>query len=302
MTLGKIIRTPDERFTDLPDFPFQPQYHELGDGLRLHYLDEGDRGAPIVLMMHGEPSWCYLYRHMIPPVVEAGYRVIAPDLIGFGRSDKPTRKAAFSYAGHVAWMREWMEALDLRDVLLACQDWGSLIGLRLVAAMPDRFASVVLSNGGLPEGGEPPKAFTAWRRFARWSPFFPIGGILQKATSRALTDAEVAAYDAPFPSRASKAAARMFPALVPFGDDVAVPDQKAAWSSLEAFDKPFTCAFSNRDPITRGGDKQFKARVPGAAKGAHRTLNGHHFIQEDDPHGFVDAILETAAIASLKPI
>ena len=301
MSLGKVFRTPDDRFEGLSDFPFAPHYHELSSGLRLHYLDEGPRDGPIVLMMHGEPSWCYLYRHMLPPVADAGFRVIAPDLVGFGRSDKPTSKSAFSYAGHVAWMREWLEALDLRDVLLACQDWGSLIGLRLVADTPDRFVGVVLSNGGLPEGQEPPKAFAAWRRFAKWSPYFPIGGILQKATSRTLSDAEVAAYDAPFPNRGSKAAARMFPALVPLGENVAVPDQKAAWESLENFDKPFTCAFSNRDPITRGGDRLFKDRVPGAARGLHRTLKGHHFIQEDDPQGFVEAILETAAIAGLTP-
>ncbi|MBH5322255.1 haloalkane dehalogenase [Aurantiacibacter sediminis] len=301
MSFGKVFRTPDKRFANLPDFDFPPHYHELSSGLRLHYLDEGERDAPIVLMMHGEPSWCYLYRHMIPPMVAAGYRVIAPDLIGFGRSDKPTRKSAFTYAGHVAWMREWLEALDLSDILLACQDWGSLIGLRLVADMPESFAAVVLSNGGLPEGQEPPKAFAAWRRFARWSPVFPIGGILQKATSRDLSVAEVAAYDAPFPTRASKAAARMFPALVPLGANVAVPDQKGAWASLETFDKPFTCAFSNRDPITRGGDRQFKERVPGAEKGAHRTLQGHHFIQEDDPDGFVAAILDTARIAGIAP-
>ncbi|MGB3165960.1 MAG: haloalkane dehalogenase [Alteraurantiacibacter sp.] len=299
-TFPHVHRTPDERFADLPDFPFAPHYHMLGDGLRLHYLDEGERDAPIILMMHGEPSWCYLYRHMIPLVVGAGYRVVAPDLIGFGRSDKPTRKSAYTYRGHVAWMREWLEALDLHDVLLACQDWGSLIGLRLVAAMPGRFAGVVLSNGGLPEGQEPPKAFAAWQRFARWSPVFPIGGILQKATNRTLSDAEVAAYDAPFPTRASKAGARVFPALVPLGDNIAVPAQKAAWESLELFDKPFTCAFSDKDPITRGGDREFRKRVPGAAKGHHRQLSGHHFIQEDDPEGFVAAILETAQTAGLS--
>ncbi len=298
--MSKIYRTPDDRFANLPNFPFRPHYHELKDGLRLHYLDEGPRDGPVVLMMHGEPSWCYLYRHMIPAVAAAGYRVIAPDLIGFGKSDKPTSKTAFTYAGHVAWMREWAEALELQDVLLACQDWGSLIGLRLVAAMPDRFAGVVLSNGGLPEGQDPPKAFTAWRRFAKYSPVFPIGGILQRATVRELSDAEVAAYDAPFPTRGSKAAARIFPALVPLGENEAVPDQKAAWKVLEKFDKPFTLAFSDGDPITGGGDAIFKERVPGAAKGLHRTLKGHHFIQEDDPEGFVDAILGTAKLAGLS--
>lgn len=293
-----VVRTPDDRFAGLPDFPFAPHWHELSGGLRLHYLDEGPRDVRTVLMMHGEPSWCYLYRHMIPPVAAAAYRVLAPDLIGFGKSDKPTDKRLFTYARHVDWMAQWVEALDLRDVILACQDWGSLIGLRLVARFPERFAGVVLSNGGLPEGQPPPPVFAAWRRFARWSPVFPIGKIIQRGTKRTLLPQEVAAYDAPFPNRASKAAARVFPGLVPLGPNPAVPDQRAAWKVLEAFDKPFTLAFSDGDPITRGGDAQFRERVPGAAQGAHRTLRGGHFIQEDDPAGFVAAILDTAARAA----
>lgn len=295
--MSAVYRTPDDRFTGLPDFPFEPHYRELASGLRVHYIDEGPRDGRPVLMMHGEPSWCFLYRKMIPPVAAAGFRVLAPDLIGFGKSDKPTSKGDYTYARHVAWMQEWFEALDLRDVILACQDWGSLVGLRLVAAMPDRFAGVVLSNGGLPEGQDPPAAFAAWRRFSRWSPVFPIGGILQRATKRDLSPAEVAAYDAPFPTRASKAGARIFPSLVPLGPNEAVPDQKHAWAVLETFDKPFTCAFSDGDPITRGGDAAFRERVPGAAKGSHRTLKGGHFIQEDDPDGFVAAILDTARAA-----
>ncbi|RDC60063.1 Haloalkane dehalogenase [Alteripontixanthobacter maritimus] len=295
-----IARTPDDRFTDLPDFPFEPHYHELEDGLRLHYLDEGPRGATPVLMMHGEPSWCYLYRHMIGPVVDAGYRVVAPDLIGFGRSDKPTDQAAYSYAGHVAWMREWVEAMDLTGVVLACQDWGSLIGLRLVAEMPERFAAVILSNGGLPAGQEPPEAFAAWRKFSLESPAFPVGDIINGGVSRELSAEEIAAYDAPFPDEASKACARVFPSLVPLGENVAVPDQLAAWESLKTFGKPFTCAFSDADKITTGGEKAFVGVVPGT-KGhdLHRTLSGNHFIQEDDPEGFVAAILDTARHAGV---
>ena len=297
---SKAHRTPDERFAGIPGYPFDPRYHMLEDGLRLHYVDEGPRDAVPVLMMHGEPSWSFLYRKMIGPVVERGYRVLAPDLIGFGKSDKPTSKSAYSYAGHVAWMREWFEAMGLNRVILACQDWGSLIGLRLVAQMPDRFAAVVLSNGGLPEGQDPPKAFVAWRRFAKYSPLFPIGGILQRATTTELPDDVVAAYDAPFDTRASKAGARIFPALVPLGDNVAVPDQRAAWQVLESFDKPFTCCFSDRDPITKGGDAAFRSRVPGARDNdLHRTLKGGHFIQEDDPDGFVAAIFDTARRAGL---
>lgn len=297
--MADVYRTPDDRFAGLPDFPFAPHYRELGEGLRVHYLDEGPRHGPPVLMMHGEPSWCFLYRKMISGVVGAGFRVLAPDLVGFGRSDKPTGKSDFSYARHVAWMREWLESLDLDRIVLACQDWGSLVGLRLVAAMPERFAAVVLSNGGLPEGQDPPPAFAAWKRFSRYSPVFPIGRILQRATTRKLTDGEVAAYDAPFPTRASKAGARIFPSLVPLGPNEAIPDQKAAWKVLEKFDKPFTCAFSDADPITRGGDEPFRRRVPGARHDLHRTLKGGHFIQEDDPDGFVAAILDTARMAGL---
>ena len=297
--MSKVYRTADERLAALPDFPFAPHWHALREGLRVHYLDEGPREAPPVLMLHGEPSWCFLYRFMIPPVTQAGFRVLAPDLIGFGKSDKPTSKNEYTYARHVGWMREWVEALDLRDIVLACQDWGSLIGLRLVAAMPERFAAVVLSNGGLPEGQDPPATFAVWRRFSRYSHVFPIGGILQRATNRTLSDAEVAAYDAPFPTRASKAGARIFPSLVPLGPNEAVPDQKAAWEVLERFDKPFTCCFSDGDPITRGGDRPFRERIPGAKHDLHRTLHGGHFIQEDDPQGFVGAILDTARMAGL---
>lgn len=299
--MGEIYRTPDERFAQIPDFPFEPNYFELTGGLRLHYLDEGPRNGPIVLMLHGEPSWCFLYRKMIPPVVAAGYRVLAPDLIGFGKSDKLTRKSDYTYAKHVGWMREWFEALGLKNAILACQDWGSLVGLRMVAEMPDKFSGVVLSNGGLPEGQEAPKAFAAWRRFSKYSPVFPIGRILQRATKTELSAAEVAAYDAPFPTRASKAGARIFPSLVPLGENVAVPDQKAAWKVLEAFEKPFTCAFSDGDPITRGGDANFLNRIPGAKLGSHRTLKGGHFIQEDDPEGFVSAIFDTARTAGVAP-
>ncbi|MGB7374500.1 haloalkane dehalogenase [Pontixanthobacter sp.] len=295
----KFHRTPDACFANIPEYPFDPRYHILQDGLRLHYIDEGPPGGIPVLMMHGEPSWSFLYRKMIGPVVNAGYRVLAPDLIGFGKSDKPTSKGDFSYAQHIAWMREWFEAMGLHQVVLACQDWGSLIGLRLVTAMPDKFAAVILSNGGLPAGQDPPPAFAKWRTFARLSPVFPIGGIIQKATRTALDDSVVAAYNAPYDTRASKAGSRIFPALVPLGDNVEVPAQLAAWKVLETFEKPFTCCFSDRDPITKGGDAPFRDRVPGAKHELHRTLSGGHFIQEDDPEGFVGAILDTAKFAGV---
>lgn len=295
----KVLRTPETTFAAIHDFPFAPHYLEIADlddgaKLRVHYIDEGPRDAPIVLMMHGEPSWCYLYRKMIDPVVAAGFRVVAPDLIGFGKSDKPAKKTDYSYARHVGWMRQWVEALDLSNMTLACQDWGSLIGLRLVAEMPDRFAAVALSNGGLPEGGPPPRAFAIWRAFSKWSPIFPIGRIVNAGAKRALSAAEIAAYDAPFPDSSYKAGARIFPSCVPFDGNVAILDQKKAWDVFDHFDKPFLCCFSDGDPITRGGESHFIGRVPGTEDQPHRTLKGGHFIQENDPQGFVQAILEVA--------
>ncbi|MGB3740068.1 MAG: haloalkane dehalogenase, partial [Pontixanthobacter sp.] len=276
-------------------------YFETNDGLRMHYCDEGPRKAPVILMMHGEPSWSYLYRKMIGPVADAGYRVLAPDLIGFGKSDKPTDTQAYSYAGHVAWIREWFDAMDIREVVLVCQDWGSLIGLRLLAETPDRFAAVVLSNGGLPTGQTPPPAFAAWREFSKNNPEFAIGSIIQGGVSLELPAHVITAYDAPFDTEESKAGARIFPSLVPLGDNVAVPDQMKAWETLKHFGRPFTCCFSDNDPITQGGEKPFIDHIPGAAHDLHRTLKGGHFIQEDDPDGFVGAIVDTAARAGLSP-
>lgn len=290
----RVYRTPDERFAGLPDWPYAPKYVEIEDGLRVHYIDEGPADGRPVLMLHGEPTWSYLYRHMIGPAAAAGLRVVAPDLIGFGRSDKPLDRGDHSYAAQVGWMRQWIEAVDLRDMILACQDWGSLIGLRLVAEMPQRFAGVALSNGGLPEGQPAPRAFAIWRAFSRYSPVFPIGKIVKAGAKRELSAAEIAAYDAPFPTSASKVAARVYPSFVPLGDNVAVPDQKRAWTALEVFDKPFLCCFSDGDPITRGGDALFVGRVPGTRDMPHRTLSGGHFIQEDDPAGFVAAIGDVA--------
>jgi haloalkane dehalogenase len=295
----EILRTPDDAFAGLDDFPFAPHYADITDAadgtqLRVHYVDEGPRDAPVVLMMHGEPSWSYLYRHMIGPVVAAGFRVVAPDLIGFGKSDKPVRTSDYSYARHVGWMRSWLEQLDLTRITLACQDWGSLIGLRLASEMPERFKGVVLSNGGLPEGGPAPRAFAIWRAFSKWSPVFPIGRIVNAGTRRALSAAEIAAYDAPFPNSRYKAGARIFPSFVPFENNVALPDQKRAWAVFDQWDKPFLCCFADQDSITRGGESRFIGRVPGTTGQAHRSLKGGHFIQEDDPHGFSQAILEVA--------
>ena len=279
----KTVRTPDSRFENIPDFPFEPNYVEI-DGMRVHYVDEGAKDASPVLLLHGEPSWSYLYRHMIPTIAAAGLRAIAPDLPGFGRSDKPVRRSDYSYASHVDWMRQFIEAIDLQNITLVCQDWGSLIGLRIAAENESRFARIVLANGGLPTGDFAiPRAFKIWRAFAKWSPWFPIGRIIQSGTTTDLSADVVAAYDAPFPSARYKAGARVFPALVPTTpDDPAVPANLKAWEVFSHWEKPFLTAFSNRDPITRGFDKVFVKRVPGAADQPHTTIrNAGHFLQED---------------------
>jgi len=293
-----ILRTPESRFTGLPDYPFSPNYHQVTDALRLHYVDVGPRDVAPVLMLHGEPTWSYLYRRVIPPVAAAGHRVLAPDLVGFGKSDKPALRQAHTYAGQVAWIRRWIEALDLRDITLVCQDWGSLIGLRLAAESPERFSRIILGNGGLPTGDTPmPRAFRVWRAFARFSPWFPIGRIVQGGTKRQLTRAERAAYDAPFPSVAYKAAARVYPLLVPsVPNDPASDANRKAWRALEGWEKPFICCYSDGDPITRGIDRMFKSRVPGTRNQPHTKLHGGHFMQEDDPETLAELVI--AALAS----
>lgn len=294
MTPMKILRTPDDRFENLPDYPFTAHYVDV-DGLRMHYVDEGAKTGAIVLLLHGEPSWSYLYRFMVPPLANAGFRVIAPDLIGFGKSDKPDDKSSFSFAGHVAWMKQFITAMALEEINLFCQDWGSLIGLRVAAENEALFSRIVLGNGGLPTGDkEMPSAFKAWQKFAKHSPWFPIGKLINKATTTELSDAVVAAYDAPFPSSKYKAAARAFPLLVPTRpDDPASDANRAAWEVLKKWEKPFLTTFSNRDPITRGGDKLFQKLVPGAAGQAHVTIrNAGHFLQEDKGPEIASAIIE----------
>lgn len=278
-----ILRTPEERFTDLAGYPFAPHYLEV-DGLRIHYVDEGPPGAAPVLMLHGEPSWSYLYRRMIPIVAAAGHRVIAPDLVGFGRSDKPAAREDYTYQHHVDWMRGLLEALDLSAVTLVAQDWGGLIGLRLAAEHPDRFARIVVANTFLPTGREPvPQAFFRWREYSQTAPDFHPGGIVKGGCRKELAPEVIAAYDAPFPDDRYKAGARQFPMLVPVSpDDPAAEANRAAWEVLRRWDRPFLTAFSDSDPITRGGDLFFQAAVPGAKGQPHTTIAGAgHFLQED---------------------
>ncbi|MBB3048833.1 haloalkane dehalogenase [Litorivivens lipolytica] len=284
----KVLRTPDECFDNLPGYDFAPNYLSVDDGeggeLRLHYLDEGPKGADPVLLMHGEPSWSYLYRKMIPPLVQAGHRVIAPDLIGFGRSDKPAERSDYTYARHVTWIESAFDQLNLENVTLVCQDWGGLIGLRLLASRPDRFARAVAANTMLPTGDQAPgEAFIAWQKFSQDVPEFPVGKIIAGAVTCELPPEVVAGYDAPFPDESYKAGARQFPLLVPTSpDDPASADNKAAWEVLKRWDKPFLTAFSDSDPITAGGDKVFQKLVPGTQGQAHTTIKqGGHFLQED---------------------
>lgn len=290
----KTVRTPDGRFEDLPGYDFEPHYLKIG-GLRMHYLDEGPEDGDTVLLLHGEPSWSYLYRHMIPRLAEAGLRVVAPDLIGFGKSDKPVSKDDYSYANHVDWIREFIEALDITGITLFGQDWGSLIGLRVAAENEHRFARIALGNGGLPTGDQTmPDAFMKWRTFALHSPYFPIGRIIQKGTTTRLSDDVVAAYDAPFPSRKFKAGARIFPALVPIRpEDPASEANRRAWDAFGRWEKPFLTAFSDRDPITRGGERVWQKHVPGARGQHHVTIRGAgHFLQEDRGEELASVLVE----------
>jgi haloalkane dehalogenase len=293
-----ILRTPDERFRDLPGWSYAPRYVEVGDGLRVHYVDEGPRGAAPVLLMHGEPSWSFLYRKMIPLLVSAGHRVVAPDLVGFGRSDKPSRREDYTYARHVGWMARALEALDLREVTLFCQDWGGLVGLRLVAEHTARFARVVASNTGLPTGDERVSdAFFAWQAFSQSAEVLPVGKIIQTGCARPVGAEVIAAYDAPFPDETYKAGARQFPMLVPTRpDDPASDANRAAWRVLERFDRPFLTAFGDSDPVTKGADRLFRERVPGAAGQPHTTIaKAGHFIQEDAGEEIARVVLDFIA-------
>lgn len=292
-----VLRTPDERFDNLPGYSFEPHYVDV-DGLRMHYVDEGPGDAAPVLLLHGEPSWSYLYRKMIPVIVEAGSRAVAPDLIGFGRSDKLVNREEYSYQAYVDWTTSLIEQLDLRDITLVAQDWGGLIGLRIAAEHPDRFARIVAANTMLPTGDQPPgEAFLRWQKFSQTAPAFDVGRILQGATVTTLPEDVVAAYDAPFPDDTYKAAARQFPVLVPTSpDDPAAPANRRAWEVLEQWEKPFLTAFSDSDPIMRGGDRIFQSRVPGTKGQPHTTITGAgHFLQEDKGEELARVVAEFIA-------
>jgi len=318
-----IIRTPDDRFSNLEGYPYAPHYTEVkaadGTSIRIHHIDEGN--GPLLICMHGQPTWSYLYRKMIGPLTDAGFRVVAPDLVGFGKSDKPTSQDDYTYVNHVDWMSQWLAANDFTDATLVCQDWGGLIGLRMLTAAPDRFARVIVANTGLPDnktikpevsamlaqllpnvglvtakelgpkmGSGAPDAFLHWIKFAAESPEFVPSSVFSPKTAPEV----IAGYDAPFPDEHYFAGARKFPMLVPLmphhAEDRA--DNDKAWKVLEAWDKPLLTAFSDGDPVTKGGEVAFQKRVPGAQGIAHVTIKGGgHFLQEDKPEEFAAAII-----------
>jgi len=298
----KALRTPDERFANLPGWTFEPKYLDVPDGeggsLRMHYIDEGPADGAPVLLLHGEPSWAYLYRKMVPILTAAGHRAIAPDLVGFGRSDKPSEKSDYTFQRHVDWMKSFIEQLGITSVTLFGQDWGSLIGLRIVAEDPDRFARVIIGNGGLPTGDQTPgEAFLRWQQFSQESPAFDVGRVVQGGTATTLPDEVVAAYDAPFPDDSYKAGARIFPSLVPTKpDDPAAPANRKAWEVLQKWEKPFLTAFSDLDMITKGGERPLQAMIPGTKGQPHATIaGGGHFLQEDKGEDLANVIVDWMA-------
>lgn len=300
-----VLRTPDERFVGLADFDFDAHYVDVaaGDGsdtaLRVHHLDEGPADGPVALLLHGEPTWSYLYRHMVPVLAGAGLRCIVPDLVGFGRSDKPASRDDHTYARHVEWMREALfDRLGLDDITLFGQDWGSLIGLRLVGEHPARFSRVVIGNGFLPTGDTSPgDAFFAWRKFSQETPEFPVGAIVNSGCTTELSEAVVAGYDAPFPDESYKEGPRAMPALVPTTpDDPASEANRRAWETLEGFDKPFLTSFGDADPILGNAYRPLRERIPGAQGQPHTTIEGGgHFLQEDRGPQLAQVIVDFVA-------
>jgi haloalkane dehalogenase len=294
----KTLRTANDRFSNLAGYPFEPNYIEVPDSeggvLRIHYVDEGFKTAEPVLMMHGEPTWSYLYRKMIPIVTKAGFRVIAPDLVGFGKSDKPSERSDYTYERHVSWMQAWLDRVGINKINLVCQDWGGLIGLRLLANDPDRFNSAIVANTGLPTGDDLiPDAFLNWRKFSLEVEDFDVGSIVAMGCKAKLPDDVAATYNAPFPDDTYKEGARILPSLVPIKPDNPSSDaNRKAWEVLSTFDKPFLTSFSDGDPITGGGDRVFQRKVPGAKNQRHITIKGGgHFLQEDCGEEFAEIVV-----------
>ncbi|BFP43518.1 haloalkane dehalogenase [Flavobacteriaceae bacterium GF1] len=291
--MKEIIRTPENRFENLEDYDFQSNYIDIDEGLRLHYVEEGTGNKPTVLLLHGEPSWSYLYRKMIP-ILSNNFRVIAPDLIGFGKSDKFVDKKEYSYQKHVDWMSTFIKKVNLNNIILFCQDWGGLIGLRIVTEMSDRFDMVVASNTTLPTGKTPmPDSFLKWRAYSQHSPGFNIGKVLDMGTVQSLSEGVYKAYNAPFPSEEYKAGARIFPTLVPIEeDDPESIKNLGAWEKLKSWNKPFLTIFGDEDNIMLGAEKAFQKLVPGAKGQQHKILHAGHFIQEEKGEELANLIIE----------
>jgi len=288
-----IIRTPDEQFENLVDFPFAPHYIEVGD-TRMHYVEEGD-GNETILCLHGEPSWSFLYRHMIPPLVAAGHKVVAPDLVGFGRSDKYTKKDDYTFAVHAEKLNGLIAGLDLQNITVVVQDWGGLLGLNAVRLMPDRFSRLVIMNTFLPTGAEAfPDAFLQWQAFAAKMENMSISRVINGGTVTDLSEDVLAGYDAPFPDISYKAGALVFPALVPTKTDMAgAADMQATREALSTWDKPAQVMFSDQDPIMRGGNKFFLKLIPTAKEQPEITIEGGgHFLQEDKGAAIAQHIIE----------
>ena len=285
----EVYRTPDDAFEQLPDFPWEPAYAQVADpdggSLRVAYVDAGPVDGPVALLLHGEPSWSFLYRHVVRVLTEVGVRCVVPDLVGFGRSDKPVQQSDYSYARLVEWTRELVfDHLDLREVTLVGQDWGGLIGLRLVAEHPGRFARVVAANTGLPTGDrDMPEAWWQFRRAVEKTSMLDIGRLVAAGCVRPMAEQVRAAYDAPFPEERAKAGARAMPGLVPTRpDDPASAANRAAWQVLSASELPFLLPFSDSDPITGGMAPILQKLAPGARELTHPTIrNAGHFLQED---------------------
>jgi haloalkane dehalogenase len=291
-----VKRTPDDRFRDLDGYPFAPHYAEVraenGAPLRVHYVDEGPRAAAPIVLMHGNPSWSYLYRKIIPALAARGHRVVAPDLVGLGRSDKPAAKSDYSLARHVDWMSQWLVAVGLEGATLFAQDWGGVIGFPVAMRHPERFARLIAANTGIPAGNGANPALQQWLEYSDRATSLPIAELVHGFTVRGLSDAEKRAYDAPFPDPSYQACALAFPRLIPLQpDNPGVPLMLATWRLLERWTKPLLTVFGDRDPISKGADLVFQERVPGAHGQPHATLSpAHHFLQEDQPAAIVEHI------------
>lgn len=291
--MTKIIRTPENRFDNLEDYNFSSNYIDVDENLRLHYLDEGDKNKPIVLLLHGEPTWSYLYRKMIP-ILSKDFRVIAPDLIGFGKSDKFLNKEDYTYQNHINWISTFIEKLDLYNIALFCQDWGGFIGLRIITEMENRFSMVIASNTTLPTGNMPlTESFEKWRAYSQHSQDFNIGKVIDMGTVQPISKAVLDAYDAPFPSEEYKAGARIFPTLVPIdhGNPESIKNIEA-WEKLKLWNKPFLTIFGNEDDIMTGAEKTLQKLIPGAKGQNHAILNAGHFIQEEKGEELAQFIIQ----------